>query len=84
MSCQSSQALTSAAAHAQQESVAERLAQDPRDATDVRHGVHEEHELHLLGGRLVVLAERLLHRALGLAGDSGKHTQTVSSVRQAR
>ncbi len=58
--------LSAAAPHPQEEGVAQRLPDDPRDPTDVSDGIQEEHELHLGRVHLVVVIEVLLQDLLHL------------------
>ena len=53
--------LTATASHAQQQGIAQGLADDAGDATQVPDGVHEEHQPHLCCVDLVVVIQVVLY-----------------------
>ena len=55
MSCQSCQTLSSTASHSKKEGVAQGLADDTRDTTDMADSVQEQDEPHLGRVHLVVI-----------------------------
>ena len=84
---QARQTLAPAAAHAQQQRVGHRLADDARDPRQVHDGVHEHHQVHLGGADLIVVLEELVdllgdlgmvgHLAVGPVVDAARHVVAV-------
>ena len=65
---QSCEGAAATAAHAQEECVAQCLAQGAADAADMTHGIHEEHQSQLGCVDLVVVVHVLLDHLHHLGG----------------
>ena len=68
MSSQSRETLPAAASDTKQQTIAERLANNPTDATQMFHGINEQNEMHLGRVDLIIVVQVLI--------DSLQHLQT--------